>query len=104
MLDYVATMIYPDGGMLEQSLNYNETDALRMRELQDVFAGETKTWSNPMQVRMQNFWRTVWALRDTTFIEPQIGNLGRASATEVWTSSTVRNNWISSQLAAQPGG
>jgi regulation of enolase protein 1 (concanavalin A-like superfamily) len=99
MLDYLTTMCYPDGGMLEQSLNYNEGDARRMEELLSIFSGVSSSWITSMDRAVDRFWQMEWALRGPTFSVPQIGNRRGDIAPEVWTGSTVRQNWINSQLA-----
>ena len=102
MLNFVESTVSPDGGMLEQSLNYNESDAGRMAELLDVYSGSTKAWTFPMQTSVDVFWRMVWALRGPTFSTPQIGNGHCDIAPEVWISSSMKDNWIQSQLDDYP--
>jgi hypothetical protein len=97
MLDFVSTMVHPDGGMLEQSLNYNEGDANRMEELLGIFGADSRNWSGLMRTDIDSFWRMVWALRGPTFSPPQIGNASCDIAPEVWTNTAVKSKWISSQ-------
>jgi regulation of enolase protein 1 (concanavalin A-like superfamily) len=100
MLDYLSTTNYPDGGMLEQSLNYNEGDARRMAELISIYSGvNAGAWKTSMERTVDRFWQMEWALRGPTFSVPQIGNRRTDITPEVWTSSTARQNWINSQLA-----
>ena len=102
MLDFVSTMVHPDGGMLEQSLNYNEGDANRMEELLGIFGADIRSWSGLMRTDIDSFWRMVWALRGPTFSAPQIGNYHCDIAPEVWTNAAVKTKWISSQTNDYP--
>ncbi|MEI8206498.1 MAG: heparinase II/III family protein, partial [Kiritimatiellales bacterium] len=102
MLDFVSTMVHPDGGMLEQSLNYNEGDADRMEELLGIFGTNSRSWSGLMRTDIDSFWRMVWALRGPTFSPPQIGNEPSDITPEVWTNTVVKSKWISSQTNNNP--
>ncbi len=102
MYDFVTTKIYPDGGMLEQSFNYNEGDALQMEELLEIFVNESNLWTGTMRTNVDLFWRMEWALREVTFSVPQVGNHRRDLAPEVWVSSAIKNDWTQSQTNDYP--
>ncbi|MFM7023177.1 MAG: heparinase II/III family protein [Flavobacteriales bacterium] len=96
LTDYMNTMCAKDGGFLEQSFNYNQTDAGKMKDLIDMAtsAGRAKM---PVITLISDgvvdFERLLWALKTPLMAAPLVGNCAHSGATNVWTSTTVSDTY-----------
>ncbi len=96
LTDFMNTMCAKDGGFLEQSFNYNQTDAGKMSDLVDMAASAGRS-SMPVIALISNgvddFYRMLWALKTPLMAQPLVGNCAHSGATNVWTSTTVADTY-----------
>ncbi|MCX6180648.1 MAG: heparinase II/III family protein [Bacteroidetes bacterium] len=96
LTDYMKTMCAKDGGFLEQSFNYNQTDAGKMSDLVDLAASAGRS-SMPIVALLSNgvddFYRLLWALKTPLMAQPLVGNCAHSGAPNVWTSTTVADTY-----------
>lgn len=86
MKEHVEGSFYQDGGMLEQSLNYNLGDAERFRQLGRMLRGpDQPAWLEPLRTRLALFDRMLIALRTPAGELPVIGN-NTANPPPLWRS------------------
>jgi hypothetical protein len=90
MKQHVEASFFQDGGMLEQSLNYNLGDAERFRQLGRMLRGPDQPfWLETLRTRLALFDRMLIALRTPAGELPVIGN-NTANPPPMWQSEAVR--------------
>jgi hypothetical protein len=96
LTDYMNNMCAKDGGFLEQSFNYNQSDATKMSDLVDLAASAGRS-SMPVITLISNgvddFNRMLWALKTPLMAQPLVGNCAHSGATDVWTSATIATTY-----------
>ncbi len=94
--DYMTTMCAKDGGFLEQSFNYNQSDATKMSDLVDLAASAGRSAMPVITLisnGVDNFNRMLWALKSPLMAPPLVGNCAHSGATDVWTSTTIASTY-----------
>jgi len=95
--NYLEGMTYPDGGMLEQSFNYNDGDVGEMEAIRNLLT--TAKVSLPdletsLSIAIDNYYHLTWALRSPLMSLPIIGEQGHSGATQVWKDAATAQAWI----------
>lgn len=95
--DYLNTMIYPDGAMLEQSFNYNGNDAGELDGMLRVWntgnVSVTSSLKSKLNTAIQNYNRMILALSSPFFDPPLVGNGGHSDAPQLWKDAATANSW-----------
>jgi hypothetical protein len=103
LTDYISTMAYPDGGFLEQSFNYNQSDIAKMQGLLGM-ATTVGRANMPVMVTISNasdnFNRMLWAIKTPLMAPPLAGNGAHSGAPSVWASTAIANNYKSTISAS----
>jgi len=103
LLDYAQQAFLADGGMLEQSFNYNLGDAEKFYELEPIFSSpDGPPWLTALVDASDSFFRLVECLRTPLGGEPQIGNGHAVIAPGVWEDQQTWNDWLAEQTADVP--
>lgn len=101
--DYLSTMMYPDGAMLEQSFNYNDGDAGELNGMNDIFnTGKVSipaTVKTKIDLAVANYRRMTWALRTPHMVVPLVGNVGHSKAPQLWKDATTASSYVSTKSA-----
>ena len=101
--DYLQGAFHLDGGMLEQSFNYNLGDAASL--------GELAAWLRPIQPELANlleerqigFYRVVASLATPLAGLPAMSSQGPGNPPPVWADPDVRQKWLAGQINKLPG-
>jgi|694.fasta_scaffold01791_4 hypothetical protein len=84
---------HQDGGMLEQSLNYNLGQAERLRQLGRLLRRNPPEWLSTLAKRLRDFDRLIMGISTPLRSLPIIGN-NTSNPPAAWTSSEVRRRWF----------
>ncbi|MDA3927098.1 MAG: Ig-like domain-containing protein [Kiritimatiellae bacterium] len=103
LLDYAQQAFLVDGGMLEQSFNYNLGDARKFYELEPIFASSNgPPWLKALVDAADRFYGLVDSLRTPLGGEPQIGNGHAVIAPGIWEDQLTWDDWLAEQTAELP--
>ena len=104
MHEHVLNSFHQDGGMLEQSLNYNVGDAEKMRQVGRMLrGGDRPDWLADLATRLTLYDRMIVSLRTPAGELPVIGN-NTSNPPALWRSGEVRDQWFgdASRTAGRP--
>jgi hypothetical protein len=100
MHDHVLNNFHPDGGMLEQSLNYNLGDAEKLRQVGRMLRGDDPPgWLADLAARLALYDRMIVSLRTPAGELPVIGN-NTSNPPALWRSGEVRDQWFGDRSRA----
>lgn len=96
--DYLEEMIQQDGGMLEQSFNYNLGDASGFGEIAKLLKGRSPELAALMMEKQKSFYRLAAALM-TPFAEmPAMSSMHPPNPPEIWKDAKLRRLWMTKPL------
>ncbi|MBM4022245.1 MAG: hypothetical protein FJ284_08390, partial [Planctomycetes bacterium] len=102
MHEHVLKSFHQDGGMLEQSLNYNLGDADKLRQVGRMLRGDDRpAWLADLATRLARYDRMIASLRTPAGELPVIGN-NTSNPPAIWHSSEVRDQWFEELVRAGP--
>lgn len=104
MNEYLENSFYDDGGMLEQSLNYNLGDLEKLQQLRLLLrAGDQPRWLPLLTTRIQGFALVLEAIRTPGRELPIIGN-NESNPPALWENAQTRTQWFASKARQEPQG
>lgn len=102
MHEHVLKSFHHDGGMLEQSLNYNLGDAEKLRQVGRMLRGDDRpAWLADLATRLALYDRMIVSLRTPAGELPVIGN-NTSNPPALWRGSEVRDQWFQDPFRAAP--
>jgi len=101
MHEHVLASFHKDGGMLEQSLNYNVDDAARLRQLGRMLRDDPPAWLPDLASRLAMYDRLIVSLRTPAGELPIIGN-NTSNPPPLWRGEDVRTRWSSGTGQGRP--
>lgn len=104
MNEYLENSFHDDGGMLEQSLNYNLGDLEKLQQLRLLLrAGDQPRWLPLLTTRIQGFALVLEAIRTPGRELPIIGN-NESNPPALWENAQTRTQWFASKARQEPQG
>jgi len=103
LAEYLQSTFYKDGGMLEQSLNYNLGDLEKLKQMRLMVAGSRPPWLALLTNRIQTFILLLEAIRTPAGELPIIGN-NESNPPALWTGGQVRDSWFARKAVDNPQG
>ena len=103
MTDYLQGAFHADGGMLEQSFNYNLGDARSLAEMAEWVKPFEPELAALMKEREAAFYRVCAALSTPLVRLPAMSSYGSVNPPPVWKDSKTRGQWLADQIKALPG-
>jgi len=103
LMNYLEETFYEDGGMLEQSLNYNLGDLEKLRQLRLLMGSTGAEWLPMLTKRIRDFLLLLEAIRTPAQELPIIGN-NDSNPPPLWTSQTLRDKWFAAKDLQNPRG
>jgi hypothetical protein len=101
MEEYLSSSFQKDGGMLEQSLNYNMNEYVKMREIGRMLRSNPPQWMPLLAERVKNFHRLLVGISTPMHELPVIGN-NTSNPPGAWVSEDVRRAWFQKQAQSSP--
>jgi len=101
--EYLQSTFYVDGGMFEQSLNYNLGDLEKLKQMRLLAAGSRPPWLPILTSRIQAFILLLEAIRTPAGESPIIGN-NSSNPPALWTGAQVRESWFARKAVENPQG
>ena len=99
--EYLASGFHQDGGMLEQSLNYNVSQAERLRQIGRLLRRDPPPWLPLLAQRLRGFDRLVVGVSTPMHELPVVGN-NTSNPPAAWTGEEVRRRWFSRKPGDTP--
>jgi hypothetical protein len=93
MTEHLTEGFHKDGGMLEQSFNYNVVEAERLRQLGRLLRGDPPPWLPLLADRLRGFDRLVVGVSTPMRELPVVGN-NTSNPPAAWTGEDVRRRWF----------
>jgi len=101
--DYLQGAFHLDGGMLEQSFNYNLGAAASLGELAAWLRPGQPELANLLEERQNGFYRVVASLATPLVSLPAMSSQGPVNPPPVWADPDVRQKWLTAQIDKLPG-
>ncbi len=101
MEEYLGSSFQKDGGMLEQSLNYNMNEYVRLREIGRMLRINPPTWMPLLAERIRSFHRLVIGISTPMQELPVIGN-NTSNPPAAWGSEDIRRAWFQRESQSSP--
>jgi hypothetical protein len=101
MSECVATGFHQDGGMIEQSFNYNVVEAERLRQLGRLLRRNPPPWLPLLADRLRGFNRLLVGVSTPMRELPVVGN-NTSNPPAAWTGDDVRRRWFDRRPADSP--
>jgi len=101
MEEYLQTGFHKDGGMIEQSLNYNLVQAERLRQLGRLLRRNPPPWMPLLAGRLRAFDRLLVGVSTPMRELPVIGN-NTSNPPAAWKGEEVRRRWFTRSPASTP--
>jgi hypothetical protein len=101
MTEYLANGFYPDGGMLEQSLNYNLVEVEQLRQLGRMLRGNPPPWLPLLADRLRGFDRLIVGISTPMRELPVVGN-NTSNPPAAWKGEEVRLRWFHRRSSENP--
>jgi hypothetical protein len=96
--DYLEGTSQRDGGMLEQSFNYNLFDALGFGELAILLKVRNPELAALMLEKQMSFYRMAGALITPFGVMPAMSSMSPPNPPEIWKDTTLRQRWMAKAL------
>jgi hypothetical protein len=93
MTEHLTEGFHKDGGMLEQSFNYNVVEAERLRQLGRLLRGDPPPWLPMLADRLQGFNRLMVGVSTPMRQLPVVGN-NTSNPPAAWRGESVRRRWF----------
>ncbi len=101
--DYLDGSFLPDGGMLEQSLNYNRGDAESLGEMAGWCRDATPALSATLLQRQDSFHRLLATITTPSGIPPSMSSEGAGSPPPLRKDAKTRAPWLTAKNGELPG-
>ena len=101
MAEYLQTSFHKDGGMIEQSLNYNLSQAERLRQLGRLLRPNPPPWMPLLAERLRGFDRLIIGISTPMRELPVVGN-NTSNPPAAWRGEEVRRRWFTRTPAPTP--
>ena len=101
--DYLEGAFHADGGMLEQSFNYNLGDADSLGEMASWLQPVAPSLASQMQARRKAFYRLAASLATPLGRLPAMSSHCPLNPPPVWTDAKARAKWLADSVRAMPG-
>jgi len=101
MAEYLTSSFQKDGGMLEQSLNYNIGEFVRLREIGRMLQRNPPSWMPLLTERVRDFHRLLIGISTPMHELPIVGN-NTSNPPAAWVSEDVRRNWFEKRQRESP--
>jgi hypothetical protein len=101
--DYLVGAFHADGGMLEQSFNYNFGDANSLGEMADWLRPVLPELALKLEARQKAFYRLAAALASPLVRLPAMSSYAPANTPPIWKEAKTRAKWLADQAQAMPG-
>ena len=99
--EYLENGFHQDGGMLEQSLNYNVGQAEQCRQLGRLLRPNPPRWLPLLAQRLRDFDRLIVGISTPMRELPVVGN-NTSNPPAAWTGEEVRSSWFSRKPGDTP--
>jgi|GEM_PF-3022635 len=103
MDDYLNGAFQHDGGMLEQSFNYNLGDANSLGELSILIKSQSPELSDKLLQRQAAFYRTMASLATPIGKLPAMSSASPANPPPIWKDPKALHDWLSLESASIRG-
>lgn len=100
---YLQGAFHRDGGMLEQSFNYNLGDASSLEEMAAQLEPSQPELAAKLRKRALAFYRIAAALSTPGAYLPAMASYGPASPPPFWSAPQERTKWLANHAAKMPG-
>ena len=97
----ITTGFHQDGGMIEQSFNYNVVQAERLRQLGRLLRRNPPPWLPLLADRLRGFNRLIVGVSTPMRELPVVGN-NTSNPPAAWTGDDVRRQWFDRRPADSP--
>ena len=101
MSECLTNGFHKDGGMLEQSLNYNVVEAERLRQLGRMLQRTPPPWLPLLAEKLRGFHRLIVGISTPMHELPVIGN-NTSNPPAAWKGEEVRRQWFDRRAADSP--
>ncbi len=101
--DYLNGAFYADGGMLEQSFNYNLGDAAALGDMVILLKNSNPSLSQRILSKQIAYYQLSAALRTPIGNLPAMSSQSPANPTPIWKDSVARKAWLKANYLAIPG-
>jgi hypothetical protein len=98
LADYLGGAFHLDGGMLEQSFNYNLGDARSLGELADMLAADAPDLAADIRHRQTAFHRAMAAIVTPLGRLPALSSQPPADPPPLWSDAVARARWFGTAL------
>jgi len=99
LVDYLKGAFHRDGGMLEQSFNYNLGDAASLTELAGFTEHSNPALASAMEKQQGAFYRGMAALINPIGKLPAMSSYGPSNPPPIWKDAKARQTWLAAQSA-----
>ena len=103
MTDYLQGAFHGDGGMLEQSFNYNLGDAGSLGQMSNWVQPLLPELARLLQERQTGYYRVVAALATPLARLPAMSSYSLVNSPAIWTDANLREKWLADQIKGIPG-
>ena len=100
--DYLQGAFHLDGGMLEQSFNYNLGDAASLGEMANWLRPALPDLAKLLEERQNHFYRVVASLETPLASLPAMSSYGPQNPPPTWTDPVARGKWLAQQIKKMP--
>jgi len=101
--DYLDGGFHADGGMLEQSFNYNLGDANSLGEMASWLQPVAPALASKLEERRKAFCRLAAALSTPLARLPAMSSYSPVNPPPVWKDAKARSKWLADSVQALPG-
>lgn len=100
--DYLQGAFHQDGGMLEQSFNYNLGDARSLALLAESLRPSAPDLARALDERYNGFARVMAGLATPLVAPPAMSSYSLANPPALWADPAVRGKWLAAQREKLP--
>lgn len=104
MMDYLSGSFWADGGMLEQSFNYNQGDAGSLGLVAQWVRADLPSLADQLIARQVAFRRLMAAVQTPLGTPPAMSSAGPPNPPPVWRDVAARASWLAAQEQARAQG
>jgi Heparinase II/III-like protein len=103
LFDFLTGAFYKDGGMLEQSFNYNMNDVASFRELIIWLKESNPILCKELETKQYSFYHMTATLRTPLGDLPTLSSHVCPNPTPVWRDVAARKAWLNKNAVGLPG-
>ena len=104
LTDFCNGMFYPEGAMIERSPNYNEGDAVAMRQIITFSAGAATPGVTLLQTKLAQYDRTTACMQTPMGGLPRMASYTPGNFPALWQSATIVSSWRTTFLQSSFAG